>query len=783
VSENTLIGKRIPRIGSVDKVLGRAQYSGDLVKPNMLSGKILRSPYPHARILNIDTSKAERLPGVKAVVTGKNDTPRGPDGKPGYFGIVQNTRDQVLLPIDKVRYVGEEVAAVAAIDEDTAEEAISLIKVEYEELPFVLTAEEAMKKGAPLVHEDRPGNLGGHYYVDEGDVEKAFKKSDYIFKDTFTCQTISHALPEPYTVVADYDPSRTFHVWAQTQCPFQNRQGLRNTLKVPLNNIRIHNVWSGAAFGGRSDTFPAAFISCLLARKAVRPVRIILTREEVEEVGRDRAPCVWTVKMGLKKDGTILARDIKMSLDCGGYASSSIVALWVPLLIDEVILRAPNYRYEGHLVYTNKTVCSMMRTRSNLGPMATEVAMDRIAEDLGIDPIELRLKNAMEEGEITPTKSTIHSSGLIESIEIAVDKSGWKEKRGKMESDDRIARGIGIGSGNMQAMFYMGFRTGSTSFIKFNDDGSCTVFTGNTDNGQGNPTMHVQIAAEVLGVPMEDIKLQWADTELSYQDPGTYSMSATVTSANAVKKAAEDARHKLLDVAAEMLEVSLEEVEMKDKKFFVKRRVGMGDVFTIAQVCRNAFKRGKPIFGFGDYRSRIDFSDFNTASTIPYAERTYGQKVGSYSFGTTVVEVEVDKKTGKVKVTNCVAVNDCGRVLNPLAIDGQMDGQIALLLGHGLMENNVWDPKTGRKLSNSYRTYKLPLAPDMPNVERYFVPKLDADGPYGAKEGGLGFGVGMDGAIACAIYDAVGVWVNDLPITSEEVLRLMKEKGKVKKKK
>lgn len=776
MSSDILIGKRIPRIGSVDKVLGRAQYTADIVLPNMLYGKVLRSPYPHAKILNIDTSKAERLLGVKAVVTGKQDTPRRPDGRPGVFGIVPNTRDHVLLPIDKVRYVGEEVAAVAAVDEDTAEEAIELIEVQYEELPFVLTVEEAIKQGASIVHEHCPGNIAGRYLVDEGDVYEGFRKSDYVFEETFTCVAISHALPEPYTAIADYDPSGKFNLWAQTQCPFQNRQGLRNTLLVPLSDIRIHNVWSGAAFGGRSDTMPVAFIACLLSRKAGRPVRITLTREEVEDTGRDRASKIWHLKIGCKKDGTILAREIKMSLDCGAYASSSIVALWVPLLIDEVLWRAPNYRYEAHLVYTNKTVCSMMRSRANVGPMAADVAFDRIAEELGLNPIEIRLKNAIKEGEIVPTKSTVTSSGLSESIEIAVEKSNWNQKRGKMRSTGSIARGIGIGSGNMQAGFYMGFRTGSTCFIKFNDDGSCTVFTGSTDNGQGNPTMHVQIAAEELGIPMEDVKICWADTELCYQDPGTYSMSATVISANATLRAARDAKRRLLEVAADILDVSWEELEMIDTTIYVKRRLAKGKGVSIAEVCRTAFRRGKPIYGFADYRGRIDFSDFNIDSPIDYAERTYGQKVVAYSFGTTVVEVEVDKETGRVQVTNVVAVNDCGKVLNPLILEGLMDGQIALLLGHGLLENNVWDPKTGRKLSNSYRTYKLPTSADMPKIERYFVDKLDPDGPYGAKEGALGFGVGLDGAIASAIHDAVGIWVKDLPITSEEVLTLIKEK-------
>jgi CO/xanthine dehydrogenase Mo-binding subunit len=772
MSPETLIGKRLPRIGSVDKALGRAKYTGDIVLPGMLYGKILRSPYPHARILNIDTSKAEKVIGVKTVVTGKRDTPRDSKGRPGIFGIIPHTRDHILLPIDKVRYVGEEVAAVAAIDEDTAEEAIELIDVEYEPLPFVLTAEDAMKEGAPLVHEHRPRNIVAHYLVHEGDVEEGFRKSDYTFEDTFTCQTISHALPEPFTALVSYEPSGKLNVWTQTQCPFQMRQGLHNTLLAPLSDIRVHNVWSGAAFGGRSDTFPATFIACLLSRKAAKPVQIKLCREEVEDVMRDRASKIWKLKIGVKNDGTILAREINLIMDCGAYASSSIVALWVPLLIDEVLWRAPDYKYNAYLVYTNKTACSMMRTRANLGPMAAEVAFDRIAEHLGLDPIEIRLKNAIKQGEVVPTKSIVTSSGLSESIVMAAEKAGWKEKRGKMG----YGRGIGIGSGNMQSMFYMGFRTGSTAFIKFNDDGSCTVFTGNTDNGQGNPTMHVQVAAEELGVPMEDIKICWGDTELCYQDPGTYSMSATVISANAVRKAAQDAKRRLLEVAAEILDVSWEEVEMKDKVFYVKRRLGKGKGVSLAEVCRTAFRRGKPIYGFGDYRGRIDYSDFNVDVKLPYNERTYGQKVAAYSFGTTTAEVEVDRETGKVKVTNVAAVNDCGTVLNPLIVEGVMDGQIAVLLGHGLYENNIWDKKTGRKLTNSYRTYLLPTAAEMPKIERYFLEIPDPDGPYGAKEGGLGFGVGLDGAIVSAINDAVGVWVNDLPISPEKMLKLLKEK-------
>jgi 4-hydroxybenzoyl-CoA reductase subunit alpha len=776
MSKESFIGKRIPRADSLDKAMGITQYTGDRVLPGMLYGKVLRSPYAHAKILNIDTSKAEALPGVKAVVTGKTDTPLGPDGKPGKFGIVPATIDHVLLPIDKVRYMGEEVAAVAAISEDIAEEAIELIDVTYEELPFVLNAEDALKEGAPLVHENKEKNIAAHYLIDEGDVEEGFKNSDLILEDSFYCEVQSHALPEPFTVLASYETSGKFNIWHQTQCPFQNRQGLANTLKVPLSDIRIHSGAMGGAHGGRSDTSPGAFIACLLSRKAGKPVQLKMSREEVEDAMRDKAWKKWTVKIGFKKDGTILARDIYMLLEGGAYGSSAIVELWVPLLIDEVLWRAPNYRFNGDLVYTNKTISSMMRTRAHVGPMAAEIMFDRAAKELGLDPIEIRLKNAVLEGERVPSKALVTSSALDKSISMAAEKAMWSQKRGKMESDDRIARGIGIGSGNMQSMFYMGFRTGSTAFIKFNDDGSCTLFTGNCDLGQGNATTFRHIASEELGIPVEDIKICYGDTELCYQDPGNYSMSAMVISANAVKKAAKDAKRQLLKIAGDLLNVSRHEVEMKGNQFVVKHLLGKGKPVSLKRVCRTAFTRGKPISGFGDYRGRIDFSDFDINNPLPYNERIYGQKVTAYSFGSTTAEVEVDKETGKIKVTNVVAVNDCGTVLNPMLVEGNMHGQLNFMLGQGLYEYNKWDPETGKKLTSSFRTYKVPTAHETPNIETHFLNIPDPDGPYGAKEGSLGFGVGFHGAIACAIYDAVGVWVDEVPITPEKMLRLLKEK-------
>ena len=769
MSRETLIGKDIPRIDSIDKALGRAKYATDIVLPGMLYARVARSPYPHAKILSIDTSEAEKLPGVKAVVTGIKDTPRGT-----LMGILPHSKDQVILPYERVRYVGEEVAAVAAVDEDTAEEAVELIKVEYEPLPYVLTAEEAMKEGAPLIHEHKPGNIAAHYYVDEGNVEEALKNSDYVWEKTFTCDVASHALPEPFTAVASYEATGKFNVWVQTQCPFQMRQGLHNVMQVPASDIRIHSLAMSGAHGGRSDPSPSAFIACILSHKTGRPVQVRMTREEVEECMRDKASKVWHIKVGFKKDGTITGRDIHTVLECGAYASSAVVELWVPLLIDEVLWRAPNYRYHGDLVYTNKTTSSMMRTRSGIGPMSMDMCFEQTGEVLGIDPMELRLKNALRPNEITPTKSVVTSTGLSESIVMAAEKSGFKQKKGKMGPN----RGIGIGCGNTQTMFYMGFRSGSTAFIKFNDDGSCTVFSGSCDLGQGNQTLFTQVAAEEIGIDMNDIKLCYGDTELCYQDPGNYSMSASVVSAQAVMKAAQDAKRRLLEIAADILDVSSDEVEMRGKEFFVKRRTGKHRSVKIGEVCRTAFKRGKPIFGFGDHRARVDYNEFEVGVKGTYGEKTYGQKVQSYSFGTTTVELEVDPETGKIKVDRIVAVNDCGTVLNPLLVRGNMHGQCNFMLGQSLTERTIWNKETGRKLTNNFRRYKVPTANETPEIETYFLNIPDPDGPYGAKEGSLGFGLGLHGAIANAIHDATGVWVYDIPITPDKLLRALEKNKK-----
>jgi len=752
------VGKSTPNVYGSIKARGLARYTGDIVLPSMLYGKVLRSPYPHAKILNIDTSKAEKLYGVKAVVTGKTDPPKM------NFGIMEWSRDHCLLPCDKVRYYGEEVAAVAAIDEDVAEEAIELIEVEYEELPAIFDPIEAMKEGAPLIHDDKQGNVAAHYIFDEGNVEEGFSQSDLICEDKFSVGVISHACPEPYVTLADYDPTGKFNLWLPTQCPFQTRQGMANILGVKLNDVRIHNVFKGATNGGRSDTMPSLYIAAVLSRRVGKPVKITFTREETQAMGRDRVDQYWTIRIGVKKDGTIMATDMKVVHSSGAYASSSVVALWVPIMEHVAIYRSPNVRYDARTIYTNRTICSMMRTHTEFEPMVMETELDKIAEELGLDPVEIRLKNAVKSGEVLSDKAIVTSCGLSNSIKLAAEKTVWKEKRGKM----RPNRGIGMGCGVMVSGFYLGFRSGSTSFIKFDDSGVCTLFSGNVDSGQGNETMHLQIAANELGIPMEDIKLVFADTELCFQDPGNYSMTSTMISGNATRLAAIDARQKLFREAADMFNTSPDQVEFRGKVFY-RKRSPIKEGIPIANVCRMAYRKGHPILGYGDYRGRMDPTDWING-------KYYGQKGCSYSYGTVVAEVEVDIETGRVDVLDLTEFNDCGYPINPIAVEGQMDGTLIMLLGHTLFERNVWDTKTGRKRTDSFRTYKLPTALDIPNVDKSIIETIDPDGPYGAKEPSLGGGLGATAAIINAIYDAVGVRVKNYPVSSEEILRLLSEK-------
>jgi len=766
VKDHNIVGVKVGRTDSLAKALGSAKYAGDMVLSRMLYGKILRSPHAHARIISIDTSRAEKLPGVKAVVTGK-------DTAGVKWGIFKQTRDQYLLAIDKVRYAGEEVAAVAAVDEDTAEEALDLIKVEYEVLASVLDPIEAMSKGAPQIHDQAEQNIGMRAFMDFGDVEEGFKKADYVYEDRFVTSKISHVQMEPYAVLASYDASGKLDMWIPNQSPFTKRRSLSNVLEMPLSKIRVHHINIGGAFGGRSDPSPAEFCAALLSIKTGRPVRITYSREETMAATRHKHGAIVDLKLGVKKDGTLLAKDVKIVLDGGAYLSSGVIAAYYPYAISEAIYGIPNYRYESLRVYTNKTPCSMHRTHGSQLVRAEEVLIDRIARDLGIDPVEIRLKHAVKAGETLPSQSKVTSFALSETIEKAVAASGWKGKKGKLGE----GRGIGMACGSaLTAGQYIGFRMNSSAYIKFNEDGSATLFSGNVDNGQGNESIMVQVAAEELGLPMEDIALVCADTELTPQDAGSYIMQAAFCSANAVRLAASDAKQQIKKIAAPRLGVEPKNLELKDRRVYVEGNPQKG--MPIADVVRFSLLEGNAVLGRASYTPKA-MSKVGWSYWTPGVVNVEGQQGAAYTDGTTVVEVKVDKETGQVKVLNMWLAYDCGFAINPMAVESQWEGEAIQMLGETLFEKLEWNEKGGELITRSFLDYKIPTALDAPtNIKNIIVESVDPKGPYGAKEAGLCGGQGVEAAIANAIYDAIGVEVKEAPVTPEAILRALEEKDK-----
>jgi 4-hydroxybenzoyl-CoA reductase subunit alpha len=757
MAEHELVGQSVVRIDSLAKATGRALYTADLTLPRMLSGKALRSPHAHARILNIDTSKAEKLRGVEAVVTGK-------DAAGVKWGVFRYTRDHALLAADKVRYIGEDVAAVAAVDEETAMEALGLIEVEYEVLPAVFDPLEAVEEGAPQIHEHSENNVNIHVPIEVGDVDRAFDEAYYVREDRFFDSEYTYCQTEPYAVLVNCDSAGNLEIWTPNASPHTKAKALANLLEKPLTQVKVRRVNTGGAFGGRSDIFPGEFIAALLALKAGRPVKMVYTREESFTSVRQVHSMVVDLKTGVTRDGRFLANEIKVVMDGGAYSSTGPIATSVPFLVWEETYRLPNVRFNGYRVYTNKPVRGMYRChgRSFLGGLGMQ--LDMMAEELGIDPLEMRLRNALKTGEKQATGSTSISCGLSESLEAAAEKSGWKDKRGKLP----YGRGIGVGANGMMVGFPMGIRGGSAAIIKFNEDGGATLISGVVDNGQGNESMVVQIAADVLGLKMEDINLVSADSEVTPLDQGAYSQAATFVSGNASRAAAVDAREQILSIASDMLDAMPEELDLKDGSVVVKDRPERN--IWLGKVIRKALLDNTPVVGRGSYMPKVDLRR-------EWVSNPKGQHAGTFSYGAVVAEVEVDTETGQVKVVNVTGAHDCGFAINPRAVEGQLEGSVASGgVGATLLEEHRWDG--GQMLNANMLEYKVPLSVDMPHISPIIVETIDPEGPFGAKEAGLWGSMNMFQAIGNAIYDAVGVWIKEFPITPDKVLKALEEKGR-----
>ena len=755
MSDYAIIGKRMPRVDSRTKVMGKAKFTADLKLPGMLVGKVLRSPLAHARILSIDTTKAESLPGVKAVVTGK-------DTEGVKWGVFAYTRDQQFIQTEKVRYIGDEVAGVAAVDEETALKALDLIDVEYEELPAVFDPMEAMVSETELIHDDFPDNVNVHVNIDTGNVDENFAKAHYIREDTFVAAEESYFQAEPYAIVARFDHEECLEVWCPNGGPHMKSKPLSNAFKIPLHKVKVRKIAIGGAFGGRSEICPADFICALLAKKTNHPVKIVFTREENTIATRQGHSMITTHKTGVDKNGQVLARETTCYMDGGAYSSTGPIATSVPFLSMEQAYRMESVRYNGYRVYTNKPIRGMIRVHGRCFAAGLDIQLDLIAEQLGLDPVEMRLRNSRQPGEYTNTKSYVDSCAMDETIHKAVETSNWKEKFGKLPA----YHGIGIGTNSVQTGFPMGIRGGSQSFIKFNEDGEATVMSGVVDNGQGNDNMLVQIAAEELGLLPEDIHLVSADTETTSSDPGSYSQVSTFVGGQAVMVAAKNCRKKLFDVASKILKVEPDTLVAKNRMIFVEDDPEKS--ISIKKVVRISLLNFNSVNAEGGYWPKVDIKR-------EWVKNPSGQMCEAFSFGTTIIEVKVDPETGQVDVLNATACQDVGKALNPLVLEGQFEGSIAMG-GQGGMLTEYHEWKDGRCLNSTMLYYKVPLACDMPEIRNIMVESIDPKGPYGAKEAGMSIAMSAAQAYAAAVSNAIGVHMDSYPLTPDKILAAIKEK-------
>ncbi|HLA27021.1 MAG TPA: xanthine dehydrogenase family protein molybdopterin-binding subunit [Syntrophales bacterium] len=754
-----VIGKPRPLIDASIKATGQGMYGADMAIPNMLWGKILRSPYPHAKILNINTDKAKKLRGVKAVIT--SDDALG--AKYGPFPEIKV--DKRALTSDKARYIGDEIAAVAAIDEDVAEEALDLIEVDYEILPSVFDPEKAIEPGAPLIHEGSERNISLKYDWHFGDIEKGFSQSDYIREDRFVTQKVTHSPMETSSAIASFDPDGRLTMWICTQDFYFLRRDISAVLGLEESKIRlIKPPCVGGGFGNRAETGEYVLIAPLLARKAGKPVKVSYTREEQTCYSRCRHPMVIELKTGVKKDGTLMAYDARLISNTGGYNTYGVVATYLSGSFLIATYKVPNVRYDGACVYTNTTIGGAMRGHGALQPrFACDSQLDMIAEELGLDPLEIRIKNAYHSGDVSANKFHFQTCGMEECLKQVAEKSHWEKKRGNLPP----FRGIGMAG----CCFLSGgnINPGITfsPIVKIYYDEAVSLITGATDIGQGCNTTLAAITAEELGVGMEDIRVIAGDTDINPIEPGSYSSRVTVFSGNGAKMAASDAKRQILEVVAEAMEANPEDLVSRDRRIYVKGDPGRGMTFSQAiSLCYE--KKKLPIIGKGHYVPLVPFPNFLGGE---------GDLSPAYSFGASVAEVEVDPETGKVKVLNFYMAHDCGFVINPLAVAGQLEGSTHMGLGYALSENIGVDDQTGQIMNTGFLDYKILLAPDMPKVQTIAVETIDPNGPFGAKEAGEGTTISPAPAIANAIYDAIGVRIKELPITPEKILKALEEKG------
>jgi 4-hydroxybenzoyl-CoA reductase subunit alpha len=813
MTDFSIIGKSIAMVDAAGKTTGAGKYTDDLSLPGMLIGKILHSPYPHARIKRIDSSRAEKLDGVVAVVVGHD--------APNPYGILPVGHDEHALAVDKVRYVGDNVACVAAEDEATAERALELIDVEYELLPAYFDPEGSMKAERDLIHDNKPHNLEKDYHHVFGDTDKGFAEADHIAEARFIANEVTHAAMEPHCTLAAFElDSQTGHlgrltVWSSTQVPYYLQHKLSLVLEMPMAQIRVIKPLVGGGFGGKSEVIPLEIIAAIAARKAKRPVKITYTREEVFWAHRGRPRTIIDLKTGAKGDGRITAVKARVVQDGGAYCSYGVVTILYSGALLGALYDIPNIQYDGYRVLTNKPACGAMRGH------------DEIAAKLNMDPAEIRRRNLLQPPCVTVNGLRVQSYGLPECIDKVAERSGWHDRKGKLPK----GRGLGIAcshyvSGAANSIIRSDMPH-STVNIKIDRDGGVVVYTGASEIGQGSDTMTAQIAAEVLGCSLGRVKVVAADTDRTPIDIGSYSSRVTFMAGNATLRSAQEVKQQIALAAAKKMNCSPEELVFQNDVVSKNNHegapsfpdFGKGGDFDVGRVGAGAPTRppeqssasvsgrveGQILRGSFQQKRKEDEApkdsmtfeeavvaaiDFHgtltgTGSYAPPAEARGGKYKGAgvgpspaYSYSAQVAEVSVDEETGEVTVHKVWAAHDCGRALNPVAVEGQVIGSVWMGMGQALTEEMVW--KDGLLMNPGLLEYRSPSSVESPEVEPIIVESIDPEGPFGAKECSEGALAATIPAIANAIYDAVGIRLHEAPFTPERVLAALRAKKNVK---
>jgi len=756
-----VVGKPVPLIDARQKVTGEALYTDDLKLPGMLVAKILRSPIPHGRIVRIDVTAASALPGVRAVVTGQDAGAR--------FGVLPVSEDETACAIDKVRYVGDCVAGLAAEDEETALAALRLIDVEYEELPPVLSIEEGMKPTSDPIHAKTIDGTNVQKFVEQrfGDVDQAFGRAAFVRDGKFRFVGVTHTFTEPHCVVAHYDADGRLHVWSATQVPHYLHRALAKVMEMEMHRIRVIRPAVGGAFGGKSDPFPHEMIAALLSRKCGRPVKIRFDREEVFLTNHGRHPTKTWMKLALDPDCKLSALELDAKIDGGAWGSFGVVTTYYNGVLCMGPYRIPSFHYTGRRVYTNKPPCGAMRGHGAVNSRyAMELLIDQLAEDAGWDPIDLRLHNLLPPYTTTINEFRITSNGTRECLERVRAACDWNRTFRRLPYGEGIGVACGFYISGSALPIHWTSLPQSTVHLKIDSDGGITVHSLAAEIGQGSDTMLAQCVAEPLGVALDRVRILSRDSDTAPIDLGSYSSRVTFMAGNAARKAAEEIRAQLVAAASRLTGYPPEGFVLRDEQVIFAPNPGIA--VSYMEALGEALARSGALIAKGAY-----------TAAPPMGGKFKGAAAGlspSYSFQAYAARVRVDPETGEIRVNKVWAAHDCGRALNPIAVTGQIEGCIHMGLGQVLVES--MDFNRGNLENPNLLDYRTLSPKQMPEVEVILVESNDPEGPFGAKEAGEGPLLPILPAVANAIYDAIGVRFYQLPITPDRVIKALDEAGR-----